>query len=297
MPKRRLSSSAREAWLAYALLAPSLLLVLAVIAYPIGYTFATALSHTDQIGRLAGFAGLHNFLAVFRRQAFLAALSRTGLWTLWVVGLTTLISLVLALMLRERFAGRSFFRVVLLLPWATAVTMTTIAWMWVVNGQIGLVSETLQALGWIRAPLGLLAYASSAFALAIAIGVLVSIPFTTAVLLSGLNSIPQELYDAGKVDGATGWKSFRYLTYPFLRPFVGITVVLNVIYVFNSFPIIWTLTGGGPADGTQVLVTYLYKVAFQDNQFGQAAAISVVSFLILLAFSVVFSVQTVRRAD
>ncbi len=285
-----------ESQLAYLLLAPAFALIAAIIVYPIINTFQTALSKTNAVGLVTGFAGSKNFTAIFHDPVFIESLTRTLLWTVWVVGITTLLSLLLALILEEQVRGRAgyVFRIILLIPWATSVTMTTIAWMWLINGQLGLISGTLQEFGWIRQPLGFLAQGSSALVVAVAIAVIVSIPFTTSVLMSGLNSIPTDIYDAGRIDGAEGWIRFRYLTFPFLIPFLAITLVINIINVFNSFPIIWTLTQGGPANGTQVVVTYMYKVAFQYNEFGQAAAMSLVTFLVLMVFSYMFASLTLR---
>jgi multiple sugar transport system permease protein len=285
-----------EQQLAYLLLAPAFLLVIAIIGYPILNTIITAFSKTNAVSQLMGFAGFANFGAIFNDPVFIQSLLRTLLWTLWVVGLTTLVSLLLSLILQDsKLIGRKAFRLILLLPWATSVTMTTIAWKWLIDGQLGLISGTLQVWGWIAQPFGFLSHADSAFIVAIIIAIIVSIPFTTAVLSSGLLSIPLDIYDAGQIDGAGSWARFRYLTLPHLMPFLTITLVINIINVFNSFPIIWTLTEGGPANGTQVAVTYLFKTAFKVNQFSQAAAMSLITFLAVLLFSVLSSIQTMRR--
>ena len=294
MSSRRPTARLNEQAFAYLLLAPAFLLAIAVVGYPIVNTIVTAFSKTNAVGQISGPAGLGNFQKIFADPIFLQALWRTALWTFWVVGLTTVISMLLALILYEDLRGRRFFQLILLIPWATSVTMTTVAWMWTINGQVGLISNSLQVWGWIPEPLGFLARGPSALVVAIAIGIVVSIPFTTSVLVSGLNSIPTEILEAGLLDGARGWMRFRYLIMPMLGPFLTITLVINLINVFNSFPIIWTLTQGGPAHGTEVVVTYLYKTAFRFNEFGQAAAMSLITFIILLVLSIAFSIQTMR---
>ncbi|HKI58722.1 MAG TPA: sugar ABC transporter permease [Trueperaceae bacterium] len=294
MQRRRNATRVSEQAFAYLLLAPAFLLAIAVVGYPILNTVVTAFSKTNAVGQLSGWTGFANFHQIFADPIFLAALWRTALWTFWVVGLTTVVSMLLALILYEDLRGRRVFQLILLIPWATSVTMTTIAWMWTINGQVGLISNTLQVWGWIQEPLGFLARGPSALAVAIGIGIVVSIPFTTSVLVSGLNSIPDEILEAGLLDGARGWMRFRHLIMPMLGPFLTITLVINLINVFNSFPIIWTLTQGGPAHGTEVVVTYLYFTAFRFNEFGQAAAMSLITFAILLVLSIAFSVQTMR---
>ena len=119
-------------------------------------------------------------------------------------------------------------------------------------------------------------------------GILVSIPFTTTIFLGGLSSMPGDIYEAARIDGASAWQQFRYITLPLLRPFINIAIVLNVIYVFNSFPIIWVMTQGGPGNWTDILVTYLYKLAFRLGKLGEAAAISLVMFGMLLCFTIIY---------
>ena len=118
---------------------------------------------------------------------------------------------------------------------------------------------------------------------------MVSIPFTVTVLLGGLSALPEDIYEAARIDGATAGQRFRHLTLPLLRPFINIALVLNIIYVFNSFPIIWVMTQGDPANSTDILVTWLYKLAFRYGRLDLAAALSLVMFLILLAFTIAYA--------
>ncbi|MEE9251159.1 MAG: sugar ABC transporter permease, partial [Alphaproteobacteria bacterium] len=134
-----------------------------------------------------------------------------------------------------------------------------------------------------------------AFPIEIGVGVLVSIPFTVTVLLGGLSSVPPDIYEAALIDGASGPQRFRYLTLPLLRPFINIAVVLNIIHVFNSFPIIWVMTEGGPANRTDILVTYLYKLAFRFGRLAEASAVSLVMFAALLAFTIFYVAMLMRE--
>jgi multiple sugar transport system permease protein len=163
--------------------------------------------------------------------------------------------------------------------------MSAIVWRWTLNAEYGMLNSLLQKLGIISAPIAWLARGDLAFPIAILIGILVSIPFTTTVYLGGLSSLPEDIYEAARLEGASAFQQFLRLTFPLIRPFVNIAIVLNVIYVFNSFPIIWVLTEGGPADSTQILVTYLYKLAFRLGRIGEAAAVSLVMLLILFIFT------------
>jgi multiple sugar transport system permease protein len=140
----------------------------------------------------------------------------------------------------------------------------------------------------IGGPIHWLATPELAFPVEIAVGILVSIPFTVTILLGGLSSVPGDIYEAARIDGASAWQQFRQLTLPLLRPFVNMAILLNVIYVFNSFPIIWVMTQGGPDNGTHILVTYLYELGFRLGRPGQAAAVSLVMLIMLFVFSVLY---------
>ncbi len=173
---------------------------------------------------------------------------RTLVWTAAVVFGTVLVSVPVALILNTEFYGRGIARVIVMLPWSVSLTMMAIVWRWALNGESGLLNLTLQDLGLIDQKVVWLASAATAFPIQILIGILVSVPFTVTIFLGGLSSIPSDIYEAASTDGASSWQRFRTLTLPLMRPFINMAVVLNIIYVFNSFPIIWVLTGGGPSD-------------------------------------------------
>jgi multiple sugar transport system permease protein len=276
------------------LIAPSLLLALFIIGYPVVDLIRTATHEVNRFGQLRDFIGLGHFAELFADPVFWGSLWRTLIWTAGVVLGTIAISVPVALILNEDFAGRGLARVIIMLPWAISLTMTAIVWRWTLNGQAGMLNATLFQLGVIDRPIEWLATADTAFPMEIAIGILVSIPFTTTVFLGGLYSVPEDIYEAARIDGATGWQRFRHLTLPLLRPFINIAVVLNIIYVFNSFPIIWVLTQGGPANQTDILVTYLYKLAFRFGRLGEASAVSLVMFAALLAFTVLYALMLMR---
>jgi multiple sugar transport system permease protein len=267
---------------------PSLLLAVAIIGWPIIDLAFTSTQEVSRFGRLTGFAGAENFANVFADPLFWSSLWRTAIWTVCVVVGTLAISMPVAMILNDDFYGRGLARVIIMLPWAISLTMTAVVWRWALNGRSGLLNATLMNAGIIDQPIEWLATAPLAFTIEILVGILVSIPFTTTILLGGLSSMPQDTYEAAMVDGASGWDQFRYITLPLMKPFINIAIVLNVIYVFNSLPIIWVMTEGGPANGTDILVTYLYKLAFRFGQLGEAAAISLIMFGVLLAFTTIY---------
>ncbi len=270
------------------LILPSLALAVAVIGYPFYEIVRLSVSDVSRFGQVRGFVGDANFARAFADPNFLAALLRTLEWTLFVVGGTVLCSMLVALVLRLDFYGRGLARTLVMLPWAISLSMAAIVWLWSFDGDHGMVNITLQQLGLISRNIQWMARPETAFPVEIGVGILVSIPFCVTILLGGLSSIPGDIYEAASIDGATRLQAFRYMTLPLLRPFITIAIVLNVIYVFNSFPIIWVMTKGGPDNSTHILVTYLYEQAFGLGRPGLAAAVSLVMLAIVLLFTSVY---------
>jgi len=272
----------------YVLIAPAFLLAAFIILWPLFQIGEISLSNVNRFGQLKGFAGLENFAAVVSDPQFLAAGWRTVIWTVGIVAGTILVSIPVALILNEDFYGRGLARIIVMLPWAVSLTMTAIVWRWALSGESGMLNSALKGLGLIDQNIQWLAQAATAFPVQITIGILVSIPFTTTIFLGGLSSIPDDLYEAAKLEGASGWQIFFSITLPLLRPFINIAVVMNTISVFNSFPIIWATTQGGPANSTDILVTYLYKLGFSFGKLGEASALSLMMFALLLVFTIIY---------
>ena len=225
------------------LILPSLLLAIAIIVYPFFVIVRLSLSNVSPFGQLRGFVGWANYAGALADPVFYGALWRTLVWTVTVVGGTVLISTPVALVLQQEFYGRAIARTIVMLPWALSLAMAAILWQWSFNADYGMINGILQNLGLISGPIHWMARADTAFPVEIGVGILVTIPFTTTIFQGGLSSTPTDIYEAARIDGASGMQQFRYLTLPLLKPFIQIAMVLNVIYVFNSFPIIWVMTG------------------------------------------------------
>ncbi|HLJ71996.1 MAG TPA: sugar ABC transporter permease [Roseiarcus sp.] len=272
----------------YALILPSFLLAAVIVLWPVEEIVSLATHDVNRFGMLRDFVGLANFRSLLTDPDFISSLWRTLIWTAGVVLGTLIVSTPIALILNEDFYGRGLARILIMLPWAVSLAMTAVIWRWALNGESGMLNSALRDLGLMNRNIQWLAQASTAFPMQILIGILVSIPFTVTIFLGGLSSVPDDLYDAAAIEGAGGWDQFRLITLPLLRPFINIAFVLNTIYVFNSFPIIWATTQGGPADSTDILVTYLYKLGFRLGRLGDAAAVSLIMFAILLAFTILY---------
>jgi len=280
----------------YLLLLPGLGLAAAILAYPLIQVVEMSVSTVTRFGAVRGWNALANFAAVYADPLFWTALRNTLVWTGAVVGGTVAVAFPVALLLNRGFAGQPAARVLVMLPWSVSLSMTAIVWLWAFDGEIGLVNKALTGLGLPAAHLQWLSDPNRAFAVVIVVGILVSVPFTVTVLLGGLSSVPGDLYEAASTEGASAVQRLTRVTLPLMRPFLSIVLVLNVINVFNSFPIIWIMTAAGPYDQTHILVTYLYQLAFRLGRLGEASAISLVMLAILLAFTAVY-VRLVSRGD
>ena len=278
----------------YIWLLPSILLMGVMILVPIFSVFQTSFSEISKSGVNKGFNGVSNYLWIFQNPTFWNTLKNTVVWTVVVVGISTILGIILGLVLNEKFHGRKFVRAIVVFPWATALIIQSVIWKYIINADYGALNALLYKLGIIKSYVNWTATPGQFFAWECFVGILVTIPFVTFCVLSGLQSIDTALYEAAAVDGATFWSKLFRVTLPLLMPSLTVSTVLNIIYVFNSFPIIWTISKGDPADQTHTLVTYLYKLSFTNQKVGEAAAVSVVGFLILAACASVYMMITLR---
>jgi multiple sugar transport system permease protein len=298
---RRAQRASRRRRLARALaplpwLAPSLVLIGGVVVYPVIEMVRTSLTDVNLSGLSTRDVGLRNFRWVIEEDGFGQVLRNTGVWVVLVVGITVLVSLALAQLLNERFPGRRIVRWALIVPWAASLVMTAAVWKWMLNYYYGILNGALGWVGIIDEPIDWLGDPATSFYAMVLVGVIVSVPFTTYVILAGLQGIPHELYEAARVDGAGPWRTYRAIVLPLLRPALLVGVVLNVIYVFNSFPIIWIMTQGGPGRETDTTVTMVYKLAFRDRAIDEAAALSVFNVIALLIVVGVYVALVGRRS-
>ena len=255
---------------------------------PVLEVFRMAFSKISPANLLKEFGTLENFQYLFRQKVFGRVILNTAIWTVAIVGISIVLSIILALVLNEKFKGLAFHRTVLLLPWATSLLITSAAWKYILNTEYGALNALLLKLGLIKKAINYLGDPVSAFTWMIIVGIVVTIPFMTFTLLSGLQSISEDYYEAAVIDGANFWDKLFKITLPLLRPSINVTIVLNVIYVFNSFAIVNTITAGAPANQTHTISTYLYYLAFNKNKYGASAALSLVSFVILSIFAVIY---------
>lgn len=265
-------------------LTPMLLMIFAIVLWPVIEMVRTSLMDISSSGRERGFAGFDNYADLLENPSLFGALGRTIFWVVVVVAITVFISLLLAQLLNAKFPGQRLVRWALIVPWASSVIMTATSFRWMLDGYYGIVNRVLLDLGLIDESVDWLGSAGTSFPWLIAVAVFVSIPFTTFVLLAGLQTIPQDIYEAATVDGAGPIKTYFSITLPNLLTALFVGTVINLINVFNSFPIIWVMTAGGPGYDTDTTTTLMYKLAFRSQEVGQSAALSVFNFIIILLF-------------
>ena len=281
----------------YIWIAPSIILMAIFILVPIIFVFRMAFSDVSKTGKIRGFNGIQNFIDVTNNPEFARVLINTLVWTVVVVVLSTVLGFILALILNNKFRGRKIARAIVVFPWATTLVIQASVWSFIINKDYGALNTLLKTLGIIQTNINWTPTPEAFFAWEMACGIFVTIPFVCFTALSGLQSIDSSYYEAAIVDGANYWQKLFNITIPLVKPSLTVATVLNIIYVFNSFPIVWTITKGDPANRTDTLVTYLYKLAFYNGKQGEAAAVSVIGFLILLVCASVYMVSTLKKGD
>ena len=277
-------------WQALIWLGPSLALIAAVVVYPAMALVGASLSRYSITGVRLGSVGGANYARLLEQEVLPTVVANTALWVAAIVLVTVVVSLGLAQLLNEDFPGRRLVRWALIVPWAASVIMTSKLFVWIYDYYFGLLNHVLLSLRLVAAPVDWLGNDATVMPAMIAVGIFVSLPFTTYVVLAGLSAIPGEVYEAARVDGASVWRTYRSVTLPLLRPALLVAVVLNAIYVFNSFPIVWTLNDRNPGFAHDTMITYMYKIAFKSSlrDVGLAAALGVVNVLVILLAVLVY---------
>ena len=283
----------RHKWEPYLWILPSILLMAVFVVFPIGIVFKIV----SKSGMVGGFVGLRNFVDAVNEPAFGTVMVNTFLWVVSVVGLSTLLGFIIAMLFNQPFRGRKLARSILVFPWAASLVIQASIWNYIIKFEYGNLNNVLLNLGIIREAINWRASYQIEFIWECGVGIFVTIPFVTFCVLSGLQSIDAAYYEAATVDGAGFWKKLRMITIPLVKPSLTVSTVLNIIYVFNSFPIIYTITKGAPANKTDTLVTYLYMLAFYDNKKGPATALSVIGFAILCVAAGAYMMLTMRKED
>jgi multiple sugar transport system permease protein len=279
---------------AYLLLAPALLTLTVVVLYPvvtaIDISFRRVAIYTP--GTPRGPLTLANYARLFETMGFWQAARVSVTYVVLSVTFALLIGFATALLLNSRFRGRALARMLAVMPWAIPPVVAVNIWWWILDPSFGMLNWVLLQLGVIAKPINWIASPGPAMAGVSIVTIWKGYPFFVVMLLAGLQAIPQDLYDAGAVDGAGRIAVFRNITLPALRGILSLATLLSVLWVFREFTIIWVLTGGGPIRATETLAIMTYREAFANFRMGFAASIGTVT----LIFSTIASIFFIRQA-
>ncbi|WP_407564639.1 carbohydrate ABC transporter permease [Streptomyces sp. 184] len=267
-------------------IAPAVLLIVVVVLWPIYELIRTSFLNVSISGFVRGSAGTEKYRQLFDESGFGSVLTMTVVWTVAVVGVTMLLSLGLAQLFNKPFPGRTVTRWALIAPWAASVLMTAIGFRWMLDQTAGVLNTLMADIGLIDGPKDWLGDPATAWPWMMFVAVFVSLPFTTYTLLAGLQTIPQEVYEAARIDGANSRQTYWRVTVPLLRPAFLVGFVINLINVFNSFPVIWAMTKGGPGSDTATTTVFMYQL--KDTDIGESAAMSVVNFAMVVVLVLIF---------
>lgn len=281
----------------YLWLIPSFILMGVFFIFPIAIVFKMSFSEISKSGIVGDFAGFQNFKDALTLPAFKTVMLNTLYWVVAVVGLSTILGFALALILNEKFAGRKIARAIVVFPWATSLVVQASVWNYIIKYEYGNLNNILLNLGIIKQAINWRSSYQIEFVWECWVGIFVTIPFVTFCVLSGLQSIDGSLYEAADIDGAGFWQKLFKITIPLVKPSLTVSTVLNIIYVFNSFPIVYTMTKGAPANKTDTMITYLYMLNFYDRKKGPATALSVIGFIILCICAGIYMMTVMRKED
>lgn len=295
------SSPQRQARMAMLLfLTPALLYLAAFFGYPVVQNvimgFQDYTTSTFYTG-VAPWVGIENYVAVLGQPGFGQALVTTTVFTVASIAGQFILGLALAVFFHRRFPLSGGLRSLMLLPWLVPLIVSSAVWRWILDQDNGVLNTVLATLPFVDEKPGWLTSTSLALIAVIVVNIWIGIPFNLTILYGGLQDIPEELYEAGALDGATGWRAFRTITWPLLRPVVTVVLVLGVVYTLKVLDIILGLTNGGPAGSTQTLAVQAYELSFRQFHFGEGAAVGNVLIVLSLIFAVIYLRANKRAID
>jgi multiple sugar transport system permease protein len=284
-----------ERWLAIVLLLPTVVLLGLFIAYP--FVKGIMLSVTDtKVGVPGHFVGLQNFREIWTDSIFRIAVWNTCVYTAIATIFKLALGLWLAVLLNNNFKGKAFTRAFILLPFIIPTVLSTLAWKWMFDPTFSVINWGLYRLGLIDHRINWLGDPDLALISVIIVNVWRGVPFFAISLLAGLQTISPELHEAAAIDGARAWQRFRHVTWPLLLPVTLVVMLFSVIQTFADFQLVYVLTGGGPANATQLFSTYAYQIGIGTGLLSQGATISLAVFPVLLAV-VIVQLFYIRKAE
>jgi multiple sugar transport system permease protein len=292
----RLKMADRDGFLAWLFLVPTVVYIIALVGIPFALAIAFAFSDVTTGDSSFQWVGFKNFELIFQDPVFW-----TSLWnTLWFTGISLLLIVVLGGLLAEilaaDFRGKWVVRFLILLPWTTPVALSSVAWLWLLDSIYSPIDWVLRAWGLIEGNMYWLGEPGLAQASVIAVQVWRIVPLAAVIMLVGLLSIPKDIPEAGKVDGAGYWRRMFEITMPLTAPLIAVAALFGAIFIFTDMTVPYILTRGGPTNTTQVLASWSYMRGIAGGDIGQGAAIALFLFPLLLAAAVLI-LRSVRKME
>lgn len=302
-PKGRVArpSVLKQMWTSradYLYVLPAIIVMLIVIAYPIYYTIDLSFYKTppglllkDKI-----FVGWDNYAAILTSEVFWKVTLNTFIWTLASTIIAFALGFGSALALHNDFPGRGVIRAILIIPWVISAVAASYIWKWIYHSDFGLIGAVLVELGILDKQPNFIDRTNTVLPSLIVVNIWREFPFAMIMLTAGLQTVPDQLLRAAKVDGANAWQRFWHVTFPYLSGVSTVTILLLAVANFNSFIIPWIMTGGGPSNASHIWITHIYELAFGRQRWGVGAAYSVLLFIILMTLGY-FYVRALSRGE
>lgn len=283
--------------LAALFIAPAFIAVFAILIYPLVYSFIFSFSDTrlTNLGEW-NFIAFGNYLEILKNPEFHNSLIVSGKFVMGTIIIKVILGTLGAVILKENFFGRGFTRAIVIIPWATPLIVTGIMWKWMLHGDVGVINFILKKIGIINNNIPFLSLKSFALPSIILADVWQNTPFFIIIILAGLQTIPDEIYEAARIDGAGGIKSFFYLTLPLVRTPIFIASILGTIFAINAFDLFYILTAGGPSNYTNVITLLNWIAAFKGFNLSYASAMSYLILIIGMIISIVYII-VLRRGE
>lgn len=269
-------------------LSPAILLLGTVMLIPLIVGISYSFQSIELLNPFnTGWVGFENYQKLWTDRKFWLALENTFWWTFWSISFQFMLGLGLAMLLTTQFYGKKLFQALVFLPWAVPTFLSALTWAWLFNPVIGPLPHWMTSLGILSEPYNIMGDPDLAMWGPIVANIWFGVPFFAITLLAALQSIPSDMYEAAEIDGASAWQTFTKITLPFLAPMIAITIMLRTIWIANFADLIYVMTGGGPANSTQIVSSYIFTTAFRKLDFGYASAIAVALLAILMVYAVI----------
>nr|WP_295892598.1 sugar ABC transporter permease [uncultured Devosia sp.] len=278
----------RQMWVSradYLYVLPAIVVMLVVIAYPIYYTIDLSFFKTPPGLQLRDkiFVGADNYTAILSSEVFWRVTLNTVIWTFASTLIAFILGYASALALHRDFGGRAVLRAILIIPWVISAVAASYIWKWMYHSDFGIIGQVLVQFGLTDRQPNFIDNVHTVLPSLIVVNIWREFPFAMIMIMAGLQTVPEQLLRAARVDGASAWQRFWHVTFPHLRGVSTVTILLLAVANFNSFIIPWIMTGGGPSNASHIWITHIYELAFGRQRWGVAAAYSVLLFIILMA--------------